>query len=481
MMTNSTQLSRQSKIQLLELIEERKRRRAADPLKYVERHAKQIEAHQRMEAIRALFWGNRVGKSEWGGQETAEYATGHHPHRKMVAPFEIWAACPSYDVQESTNQKKLLAYLPQGEIKRVEYIRGKIIKKIELKNGVTILFKSYEQGRDKFQGAGVRLIWFDEEPPQDIWDECFVRVEAGQQLDVILTMTAIKGMTWVYNRIYLDTDNPDLFISTAGWDDNPFLTEKQKAQMSRGLTPEAIQVRRDGKFVKRVGLVCAWWDRSKHVRHYDHLDRSWTWYEILDGGYSDPAAYLLIGVDHDNNVHVVAGFRKKGLKAKRIKEMRDVKRGNLMITQGWIDNDDPRLRDDLVEEGMFLESVEKVAKDAASWDEYLGMKLDEYGAIQPGTGLPRLFISDQLIEYNEQTGQEENWMVQEIENLVWLERSSKQGDEIVPKWDDHRRFGHHFDGMRALAYFLVSYIQDQPDGNDVDLDDTPFDDEGFLR
>jgi phage terminase large subunit-like protein len=106
--------------------------------------------------------------------------------------------------------EKAADYLPQSEIKRIEYIRGKIIKKIELKNGVTILFKSYEQGRDKFQGAGVRLIWFDEEPPQDIWDECFVRVEAGQQLDVILTMTAIKGMTWVYNRIYLDTDNPDL-------------------------------------------------------------------------------------------------------------------------------------------------------------------------------------------------------------------------------------------------------------------------------
>jgi hypothetical protein len=66
------------------------------------------------------------------------------------------------------------------------------------------------------------------------------------------------------------------------------------------------------------------------------LDRSWTWYEILDGGYSDPAAYLLIGVDHDNNVHVVSGFRKKGLKAKRIKEMRDVKRGGL-DDYPWLD------------------------------------------------------------------------------------------------------------------------------------------------
>lgn len=71
-------------------------------------------------------------------------------------------------------------------------------------------------------------------------------------------------------------------------------------------------------------------------------------------------------------------------------------------------------------------------------------------------------------------------MVQEIENLVWLERTSKQGDEIVPKWDDHRRFGHHFDGMRALAYFLVSYIEDDDNAEDPVLEESIFDNQGFL-
>lgn len=484
-MINSTKQSRQQKIAYLELLEEKKRRIAADPLKYLQRHDKQNEAHKAKQAIRALFWGNRVGKTEWGGQEVAEYATQHHPYRQMIAPFEIWSACPSFDVQEHTTQKKLLNYLPHDQIKHISYLRGKIIKSIVLKNGVTIQFKSYEQGREKFQGAGVRLIWFDEEPPRDIWEESFVRVEAGQQLDVILTMTAVKGMTWVYDNIYLDTANPDLFISEAGWDDNPWLTEKQKEQMSRGLSPEAIMVRRHGKFVKRVGMVCAWWERSKHVRHYDYLDPSWTWYEILDGGWSDPAAWLLIGVDHDNNVHVTEGFRRKQLKPKKIKELRDRKKGNLRITQGWIDNDDPRLQQELLElddegQDMFLQPVEKKPGDGKAWDEWLSTKLDEYGMIQPGTGVPRLFISDSLVEMNEKTGKMENWLVQEIENLVWLERNHKAGDEIVPKWDDHRRFGHHFDGIRSLAYFLVSYMQGDDEDDAVVLDDGPFNDEGFL-
>lgn len=467
MTNNLKQLSRQEKIELLKLYDEKERRLREYPLKYCQRHPKQTAAHEANQAIRALFWGNRVGKTEWGGMETAEYALLHHKHREVKAPFEIWSACPSYDVQEHTTQQKLLRYIPEHEIAHKEYIRGRILKKLTLKNGVVIVFKSYEQGREKFQGAGVRLIWFDEEPPKDIWEESFVRVEAGQQLDVILTMTAVKGMTWVYDQIYLDTANPDLFISEAGWDDNPFLTEKQKEQMSRGLSENAIKVRREGKFVKRVGLVCAWWEREKHVRHYDHLEKSWTWYEVLDPGFSDPAAYLLIGVDQDNNVHVVSGFRKKQLSNQTLKEQRDLKVGGLTITRGWMDNEDPRLQQELAAlktpdnrpNPWYLQPVTKVPGDSKNWDETLAEKLEEYGKVQPGTGNPRLFISDTLTEYNETTGTEINWMVQEIENLVWLEHQSKQGEEIKPQWDDHRRFGHHFDGMRALAYFLISYMK----------------------
>lgn len=441
------------------MVAERDRRIKDDPLKYAKRHPKQEEAYQSMKAIRALFWGNRVGKTEFGGEEVAEYATCRHKYRNLKPPFDIWSACPSFEVQEFTTQKKLLDYLPQKEIEHIDYIHGRIIRKIRMKNGVNIIFKSYEQGREKFQGAGNRLIWFDEEPPKDIWEECFVRVEAGQQLDVILTMTAIKGMTWVYDEIYLNTGNDDLFISEAGWDDNPWLTEEQKEQMSRGLSAQALKVRREGKFVKRVGLVCAWWDRSINLRHYDSLDRSWTYYEVLDGGFSDPAAYLLIGIDNDNNVHIVNGFRETRLDAQGIFDRRSARTSGVMITRGFTDNDDPRLTEDLAKLGMRLDPVVKQPGETGNWDETLARKLEEYGIVQPGTGKPRLYISDSLMRVSEKSGKDENWLVQEIENLVWQEKTGKTGEQIVPKWDDHRRFGHHFDGMRALAYFLISYIK----------------------
>lgn len=435
-------------MELIALLTEKQRRIAENPLKYAKAHKKQIEFFNSIKPIRILFWGNRVGKTEGCAQEVARYVLGIHKLRIINIPVEAWCACPSYDMQKETTQKKLEKYLPVNEIEHITYIKAGTWGEIKLKNGSKINFKSYEQGREKFQGAGKRLIWFDEEPPKDIWEECTVRAEAGVPLDIIMSMTPIKGMTWVYNDLFQKTGRSDLFISTASWDDNPYLNEEQKNQMQTNLSDEAVKVRRFGQFVQRVGLVCNWWDRVKNLSSYQDTPQDWSYYEVLDGGFSDPAAWLFIGVDKDDNVHVIDGFREKGLSDIEIVTRRNNKKGNYRIVGGWIDYSDARLGENLSVLGLHLTQVEKKPGDTGHWDETLAERLAEYGKIQRGTGKPRLFINKQL-----------DWLVQEIENLTWLEIRKSIGGEtqIEPKWDDHRKFGHHFDGIRALAYFLISY------------------------
>lgn len=435
---------------LADAILELKRREKENPLKFAKSHSKQQEFYHSDKSIRVLFWGNRVGKTEGCAQEVARYVLAQHPTRRILPPIEVWCACPSYDMQKETTQAKLLRYIPEKEIASQTQIKAGVLGELILKNGSRINFKSYEQGREKFQGAAKRLIWFDEEPPKDIWDECIVRVEAGQPLDIIMSMTPIRGMTWVYDTLFQNTGREDLFISTASWDDNPWLTEGQKKQMEANLSDEAIQVRRFGKFVQRVGLVCAWWDRDKNLMDYSETPNSWTYFEVLDGGFSDPAAYLLIGVDGDGDVHVIDGFREKGLSDGEIVARRNTKITGLTIRQGWIDYSDERLSENLLKLGMNLTRVSKKVGDTGRWDETMAEKLAEYGKMQRGTGKPRLFINRKL-----------DWLVQEIENLVWLEIKHSVGGEtqIVPKWDDHRRFGHHFDGLYALSYFLISFVK----------------------
>ena len=57
----------------MKLLAEKNRRRDLDPLKYAKQHKKQFELTKALQPIRALFWGNRVGKTEWGAQEVKKY------------------------------------------------------------------------------------------------------------------------------------------------------------------------------------------------------------------------------------------------------------------------------------------------------------------------------------------------------------------------------------------------------------------------
>src|SRR4030042_1199363 len=361
-MNNVINLSqpRQKKLELISLLQERERRRKEDPLKYAQQHAKQQEATKSDKAVRSLFWGNRVGKTEWGAQEGARFSTGTHPYRDIIVPNEGWVACPSFDLQLESTQLKLQKYLSEKEIEKVDYLRSSIWKSVRLKNGSLITFKSYEQGREKFQSAGKRWIWFDEEPPSDIYEECTVRQETGVPLDIWITMTPVNGMTWIYDDIYLDVSNPYLFISEASWLDNPFLDEDAKSRMRRNIkSEESLAVREHGQFVARVGLVCSWWRREKHLQEYTEFPKDWAYYEAFDGGWSDPATWLLLAFDPIGDLHVLDGYSENELLTEEIKRRRDDRTTGLIIRQGYSDNDNPRLNEELLRLGMSLTAIEK--------------------------------------------------------------------------------------------------------------------------
>ncbi len=484
--TNSSTQSlnqRQEKLELIQLLMEKERRMGLNPLKYSKRHYKQYRFLTSDKVIRALFWGNRVGKTEVGAQAVADYVTDQQPnfidvlmrngqqhrfpyHKRTVhRPIEIWCACPSYDVQKETTQKKLERYIPPHLIKHITYIKSGTWGEVELKDGTKINFKSYEQGRSKFQGAGKRVIWFDEEPPRDIWEECFVRSEAGVPLDIILTMTPVNGMTWVYDEIYLDTDNPDLYVDEAEWDDNPFLTTKQKDQMGRGLSPQALQVRQKGKFVKKTGLVCGWFDRSVHITDLVHA-KDWDCsVSSLDFGFSNPCCWGLFGVDYDDNINLFEGFYERQLTTPKICE-----RIYKTLTQYGLQNNDHTVISDSAQAQSIQEAndycAEKgykinfigVKKESGTkgdnWDEYRAQKMDDYGATVEGT--TKFKASRNLKTFDERKGVEVNWFMHEAGTLKWSEVASASGEEKQQggTWDT--RYANH--AIDMYTYFLVDHL-----------------------
>src|SRR5919197_1553132 len=70
------------------------------------------------------------------------------------------------------------------------------------KDGISVLgIKSYDQGRPKWQGATLDFVWFDEEPPEDVYVEGLSRTNATGGI-VWITMTPLQGMTALLQSFY---------------------------------------------------------------------------------------------------------------------------------------------------------------------------------------------------------------------------------------------------------------------------------------
>jgi phage terminase large subunit-like protein len=457
---------RESKLRLASLLLEKQRRIKENPLKYAQEHDKQKEASASTKSLRALFWGNRVGKTEWGAMETARILLGEHP---TISPGDGWIFSPSFDEQKDTTQEKLLRYLPPSRVpeKNKTWLRKGILKELIVTgiNGqpdTKVTFKSYEQGREKAQGAGKRFVWFDEEPPKDIFDECSVRSAAGEPLYLWMTMTPIKGLTWVYDSIYLNTRNPDIFVSTATWDDNPFLTEEQKAKMAGRLSQAELKVRREGKFMRQVGLVASWFDRSVHVMDMDEVPLG-DIYMGLDFGFANPAACLWVSVDNQENVWVFGGFYGKGMTNPVILEKIRSKE-NLFELSGRVDRigDSAQASDirEMSDAGLRIIGVEKEpgTKDE-NWDEYRAKLMEDLGRITEEKPHPSILISSDLIAYDDD-GNPYNFLVKELENLRWEE--VKRDGVVQPKSQWGKQPNHAID---ALTYILATIERNRRRGS----------------
>lgn len=280
-------------------------------------HLKQLEFHKCQKRNRWVFGGNRSGKSECGAVEAVWLARGIHPFRKNKDNVFGWVVSLSSQVQRDVAQAKVLSYINKSWIHDVIMTSGKkdnlesgIIDTIIIKNvfgGLSrIGFKSCDQGREKFQGTSLDFVWFDEEPPKDIYNECRMRVldKCG---DIFGTMTPLKGLTWVYDTIYVNEKNDkEVWCIFMEWADNPFLNKEEINALSSSMGDDEIESRRYGRFVSSGGLVYPTFDPSIHVIEPFNVPSDWYDMISIDPGLNNPLSCHWYAVDYDGNVYVIA-------------------------------------------------------------------------------------------------------------------------------------------------------------------------------
>lgn len=190
-------------------------------------YAKQMEFHAQgaTKRERMLSAGNQQGKSISGGMEGAMHATGKYPDwwkgKRFDHPTRGWVSGISNEQTRDNAQRWLYGPLeapgtgaiPPEDILEVKWTKG-ISDFIDtmLVRHVTggksyISFKSYEQGRLKFQGPGLHWIWGDEEMPEDIYTECLARLTTTGGV-IYITFTPLLGMTEVCDLFFPEPSSP---------------------------------------------------------------------------------------------------------------------------------------------------------------------------------------------------------------------------------------------------------------------------------
>jgi len=307
-------------------LEREEKRRQNDALEHYNKgvvHQKQMLFHRSPKRNRWVFGGNRSGKTECGAVEAVWIARGIHPFRQNRANVFGWVVSVTFEVQRDVAQAKILKYLSPRFIEDIVMQSGRkgapeygIIDHIVVKNasgGLSkIGFKSCDQGREKFQGASLDFVWFDEEPPKEIYDECRMRV-FDRSGDIFGTMTPLKGLSWVYDEIELNVyDNPEVWCEHIAWEDNPFLPKEEMELLLQSTSSDAQQSRRFGRFFQNTGLVYPEFCPQKHIIEPFSVPVKWQAGISIDPGLNNPTSCHFYAVDFDGTIYVVGEHYEKG-------------------------------------------------------------------------------------------------------------------------------------------------------------------------
>lgn len=164
--------------------------------------------------------GNQLGKTRAGGAEWAMHLTGRYPSWWQGKVFDgavrLWAAGVTGEGTRD-NPQRVLVGPPQQQAAwgtgmipadaLVQTIMGRgapgALDSVVVRWGgggdvqadeSVLSFKSFEKGREKWQGETLHGVWFDEEPPLDIYSEGLTRTNATGGITIV-TFTPLLGMS----------------------------------------------------------------------------------------------------------------------------------------------------------------------------------------------------------------------------------------------------------------------------------------------
>ena len=278
---------------------------------------------------RLLMAGNQLGKTYAGAAETAYHLTGKYPPdwagRKYTKPVTWWSAGETSLLVRDGPQKLLcgkpgvLEEFGTGLIPRDTFVEKPSLARgvtdafdtLQVKHhtegrydGIsTLTFKSYEQGREKFQSTTLDGLWLDEEPDMDIYSECMARFTATKGM-LYMTFTPLKGRSTVVMR-YLDEVSPDRGIVHMRMEDALHIPPEERAKIIAGYQAHEREARANGEPMLGSGRIFTVAEETIREAHIEQVPREWAKIWGIDIGIDHPFAAALLLWDKDaDTIHV---------------------------------------------------------------------------------------------------------------------------------------------------------------------------------
>ena len=336
-----TNLTRQQKIEAIELLEEQlsraKQRKSSN--QWQSFYGWQQEFAQKTSIFHecCLCAANQIGKTYTGTLIDSLHLTGEYPedypgHRFSFPPV-CWGLGYSMEKTRDLLQTALFGkyvgkefeggLIPKDKILSWESALGtpNAMRTVRVKHvsGVSVIqFWSYSQGQHAIMGDVVDWVHIDEEPKdQTIRPQVLTRTingDRGKGGRVIYTFTPENGRTDLVIK-FMDNPSPNQFFMMKGWEDAPHMTKEKRERLLAQYPEHQRDMRTKG--VPMLG----------HGRIYDIADEFITCdpfnipdhYFIIHGmdfGWDHPQAHIQLIEDRDNgNFYITKAYKAPKISA----------------------------------------------------------------------------------------------------------------------------------------------------------------------
>lgn len=253
------------------------------------------------------------------------HLTGRHPDwwqgRRWARPIVAWVASETMEVSRDAAQRVLLGRdgdrgtgaIPLdciAEISPYPNVKGAASQaKVRHVSGgdSLVIFKSYDQGRRKFQGDTIDIFWPDEEPPQEIYTEGLTRTNATAGM-ALMTFTPLLGMSEVVRRFLLEK-SPDRHVVGMTIEDALHYTPEERARIVASYPEHEREARAKGIPTMGSGRVFPVPEDRIKVEAFP-IPAAWPQIGGMDFGWDHPFAAVRMAWDRDNDALYVTACHR---------------------------------------------------------------------------------------------------------------------------------------------------------------------------